>query len=166
MGPTRAYRARKPRILGLRWPKPLNFRLIVLRGHPVEVRGSPMTSQVLTASLHRLSGSRGAKKMARDLQESVVLSGKRTRTATVTFVAESVGLIKQEHRRIVLPRSRFNDTWLQQHLSTTLTPAAPAVPDEQSNNADIARVTGEMRAKFPCRLAVQGDRSQGHLKMA
>ena len=114
----------------------------------------------------QVSGSRGAKKMARDLQESVVLSGKRTRTATVTFVAESVGLIKQEHRRIVLPRSRFNDTWLQQHLSTTLTPAAPAVPDEQSNNADIARVTGEMRAKFPCRLAVQGDRSQGHLKMA
>ena len=96
----------------------------------------------------------------------MVLSGKRTRTATVTFVAESVGLIKQEHRRIVLPRSRFNDTWLQQHLSTTLTPAAPAVPDEQSNNADIARVTGEMRAKLPCRLAVQGDRSQGHLKMA
>jgi len=93
--------------------------------------------------------------MARDLQESVVLSGKRTRTATVTFVAESVGLIKQEHRRIVLPRSRFNDTWLQQHLSTTLTPAAPAVPDEQSNNADIARVTGEMRARLPCRLAVQ-----------
>ena len=42
----------------------------------------------------QVSGPRGAKKMARDLQESVVLSGKRTRTATVTFVAESVGLIK------------------------------------------------------------------------
>jgi hypothetical protein len=33
MGPTRAYRARKPRIFGLQWPKPLYFRLIVLGGH-------------------------------------------------------------------------------------------------------------------------------------
>ena len=41
------------------------------------------------------------------------------------------GLVKRKHREIVLHRSRFSETWWQQHQSPTLTPAAPAVPDEQ-----------------------------------
>ena len=56
------------------------------------------------------SGSRGAKKLAREIQESVIPSGKRTRTATATFVAAPAEKLKRESRGIVLPRSRFFET--------------------------------------------------------
>ena len=69
--------------------------------------------------------------MAREIQNAAILSGKRTRTATATFVAEPAGLVKRKHRKIVLHMSRFSARWWQQHQSPTLTPAAPAVPDEQ-----------------------------------
>ena len=85
--------------------KAAQFSLHRAQRASIKVRGSPVTYQVLTASLHRCQGHVGPRKWPEIFRESVVLSGKRTRTATVTFVAESVGLIKQEHRRIVLPRS-------------------------------------------------------------
>ena len=45
-------------------------------------------------------------------------------------------------------------------------PWATDVLDLNATSDDIARVTGEIRAKFLYGLAVQGDRSQGHLTMA
>ena len=49
---------------------------------------------------------------------------------------------------------RFNMPWVTDVLKAT--------------TDDIARIADDMRAKFPrpYGLAVQGDRSQGHLKMA
>ena len=67
-------------------------------------------------------------------------------------MAEPAGLVKQEHRRIVLPWSRFNDTWWQQHLSTALTPAAHAVPDEQPNNPALT-------AKAKCAVRTNAEQS-------
>ena len=57
MGPTRAYRARKPRISGLQWPKPLYFRLIVLgaRGHKSRSVACLLLPRCL---LHRCTGFR------------------------------------------------------------------------------------------------------------
>ena len=102
------------------------FSLDRSRRAQVEVCSLPITSQVHAyCVVAQASGSRGAKKMARDLQESVVLSGKRTcGTATVTFVAAPASKQQRDSRLIVLPKSRFNDTWWQRHLPT-LTPAAP-----------------------------------------
>ena len=47
---------------------------------------------------------------------------------------------------------RYNMTWIPNGTKAT--------------THDLAAVTDEQRAKFPYGLAVQGDRSQGHLKMA
>ena len=69
--------------------------------------------------------------MAKYVQNAAIPKGKRTRTATVAFVAAPAAKQQRDSRLIVLPRSRFTETWWQQHLSPTLTPAAPAVPDEQ-----------------------------------
>ena len=68
--------------------------------------------------------------MAKYTQNAAILKGKRTRTATVAFVAAPAGLVKREHRILVLPSSRFTKTWWQEHVAT-LTPAASEVPDEQ-----------------------------------
>ena len=83
------------------------FSLDRSRRAQVEVRGLPMPSQVLSESLHR----RGAKKMAREIEESLIMSGKRTRTATATFVAAPAEKLKRELRGIVLHRLRFTKTW-------------------------------------------------------
>jgi hypothetical protein len=69
--------------------------------------------------------------MARYLQNAAILSGKRSRTATATFVAAPADKLKRESRGIVLPSSRFTKTWWQEHVAT-LTPAAPEVPDDQA----------------------------------
>ena len=69
--------------------------------------------------------------MTRYLQNAAILSGKRSRTATATFVAAPADKLKRESRGIVLPSSRFTKTWWQEHAAT-LTPAAPEVPDCQA----------------------------------
>ena len=69
--------------------------------------------------------------MTRYLQNAAILSGKRSRTATATFVAAPADKLKRESRGIVLPSSRFTKTWWQEHVAT-LTPAAPEVPDDQA----------------------------------
>ena len=69
--------------------------------------------------------------MTRYLQNAAILSGKRSRTATATFVAAPADKLKRESRGIVLPSSRFTKTWWQEHAAT-LTPAAPEVPDDQA----------------------------------
>ena len=108
--------------------------------------------------------------MTRYLQNAAILSGKRSRTATATFVAAPADKLKRESRGIVLPSSRFTKTWWQEHVAT-LTPAAPEVPDDQAIvtpaqpalNAKAKRAV-RTRATFPYGLAVQGDRCHGHLK--
>ena len=69
--------------------------------------------------------------MAKYTQNAAILTGKRTRTATVAFVAAPADKLKRESRGIVLPSSRFTKTWWQEHVAT-LTPAAPEVPDDQA----------------------------------
>ena len=73
--------------------------------------------------------ARGAKKMARDVDCSVVLDGKRSRSTTAAFVAGPAGIIKRKRATITLPKSRFNDDWWVGHLeqrATTLTSPSPA----------------------------------------
>ena len=69
--------------------------------------------------------------MTQYLQNAAILSGKRSRTATATFVAAPADKLKRESRGIVPPSSRFTKTWWQEHVAT-LTPAAPEVPDDQA----------------------------------
>ena len=58
------------------------------------------------------------------------MSGKRTRTATATFVAAPAEKLKRESRGLVLPRWRFTKTWWQKHAAG-LTLAAPEVSDQE-----------------------------------
>ena len=69
--------------------------------------------------------------MAKYTQNAAILTGKRTRTATVAFVAAPAAKQQRDSRIIVLPSSRFTKTWWQEHVAT-LTPAAPEVPDDQA----------------------------------
>ena len=67
--------------------------------------------------------------MAQYLQNTPILSGKRNRTATATFVAEPAGLVQRKHGKLILPRCRFSETWWQEHAAG-LTLAAPEVSDQ------------------------------------
>ena len=69
--------------------------------------------------------------MTQYLQNAAILSGKRSHTATTTFVAAPADKLKHELRGIVLPSSRFTKMWWQEHVAT-LTPAAPEVPNGQA----------------------------------
>ena len=69
--------------------------------------------------------------MAKYTQNAAILTGKRTRTATVAFVAAPAAKQQRDSRIIDLPSSRFTKTWWQEHVAT-LTPAAPEVPDDQA----------------------------------
>ena len=69
--------------------------------------------------------------MAKYTQNAAILKGKRTRTATVAFVAAPAAKQQRDSRIIDLPSSRFTKTWWQEHVAT-LTPAAPEVPDDQA----------------------------------
>ena len=69
--------------------------------------------------------------MAKYTQNAAILKGKRTRTATVAFVAAPAAKQQRDSRIIDLPSSRFTKTWWQEHVAT-LTPTAPEVPDDQA----------------------------------
>ena len=82
--------------------------------------------------------ARGAKEMARDVDCSVVLDGKRSRSTTAAFVAGPAGIIKRKRATITLPRLRFNKEWWQGHLeqrATTLTSPSPAAHGPRAASA-------------------------------
>ena len=104
--------------------KAAQFSLRRARMASVEVSGSPVTSQVLTAPLPVRRATWGQlKKRARNSQESVILSGKRvlclarTAMATVTCVAAPASKHQPGPRLIALPRSQFYETWWEEHVA-------------------------------------------------
>ena len=117
-GPAVRYRSQKRPVLWLQWPKPLNFRLIGLRGHKLR---SVAHVWFMGCSLHCWTGVRqtwgkenGPRSRGIGYCEWQDLENQHRYTA---FVAEP----SKQHRDstiIVLPRSRFTETWWQEYASS------------------------------------------------